>query len=128
MRRVPLLLALALVAGCEYVPDLGLGSLGGQEAQAAAVTLSPEEVDDSCILAADEELWELTQLKGEGRALPAPLGEGSDPASERIVEIDTTDAGSAVTYVFACVVDEQGEAATEALGRRRKGSPAASGR
>lgn len=126
MRRLPILLVLAWVAGCGYVPDLG--SLGQQEAQASVATLSPEEVDDACILAADEELWELSRLKGEGRALPAPPGEGGDPATERIVEIDTTDAGSPVTYMFACVVAD-GEAATETLGRRRgDGPPAAAGR
>ena len=111
MPRLPFFLVLGSLAACS----------GQQEPSRPIVTLSPKEVDQACILSAGDELRRQARLEGrKGRALPAPPAPGAgggDRAGERLVEIEATDTGLPVTYVFACVV-EDGQAYVRLVGRK----------
>ena len=78
----------------------------GQNPNSPAVVLPAAELDKSCILASGIKLQNLTgQNARAGRALPPPSGYS---ANNRVVELDTTIAGQDVTYVFACLADNEG--------------------
>jgi hypothetical protein len=63
-------------------------------------------VDRGCILSAADELRRLTRLEAaDGRALPSPVARSG--VQSRLIELDTTNVGMKVTYVFACSVSNK---------------------
>lgn len=75
-----------------------------------------DQLDKSCILSASDRLRRLNGLSAaDGRALGSPSGK----PEERIVELDATNAGLKVTYMFLCVYDTKLQIAhTRAMGRK----------
>jgi hypothetical protein len=86
------------------------------------VYLSKEEVDRACILQAGSDLRRIAKLEATaGRALPwdpSQAGGRGNAMTDRVVELDATSVGMPVTYMFACLTNEQGRAFTSPLGRK----------
>lgn len=80
------------------------------------LSVSSSEVDRACVLASSDKLRALSRLEAkDGKAFEAPDGD----ASHRVVELNTTNAGLQVTYVFACMYDpRQSMAFASPMGRR----------
>lgn len=85
-----------------FVALTACNSGSGPSNSATAALPNPDQIDKSCVLSASDRLRKLNGLSAaDGRALPPPTGK----AGERIVELDATNAGMKVTYVFACLYD-----------------------
>lgn len=78
--------------------------------------VASEQVDRGCILSSSDKLRQVARIESSGgRALPAPDGKPMN----RIVELDATNAGLKVTYVFACLYDARmGMAFASPMGRK----------
>lgn len=88
----------------------------------AVSAMSPEEIDRACILQAGNDLRRLVRLEATaGRAFPwdpSRAGGKGNAVTDRVVELDTTNVGMPVTYMFACLTDDRGRAFTSPLGRK----------
>lgn len=95
-----------------------LGGCVQNQQRPVTTTLTREQVDRACILQAGSDLRYGMRLEAtDGRALPPPAGMTSpNPATDRLVELDTTTVGQKVTYSFLCRTDASGRAFTSPLG------------
>lgn len=82
----------------------------------SAALPAADQIEKSCILASSDRLRRLNGLSAsDGRALPSPSGK----PQERLVELDTVNAGMKVTYLFACLYDARTSAAfAKGVGRK----------
>jgi len=100
------------------LPLLVLGGCAQNHQRPATTSLTNEQVDRACILQAGSDLQRILHLEATGgRALPPPAGmKNPSPATDRLVELDTTSVGQKVTYSFLCSTNASGTAFTSPLG------------